>query len=132
LVRQGRPDVSSAVARGPRVRREVRGLIQQRFERVGCPAAINGLHRDFQGPIQAREVTLGDLLAEQSFDRRGEGGRHGTLAFLRLRRASFNGLASSCAWLRQCRGHFVRQLQTAVTFASSSISWRVTHLVLIV
>jgi hypothetical protein len=44
-------------------------LIQQRFERVGCPAAINGLHRGFQGPIQAREVIVGDLLAEQCFDR---------------------------------------------------------------
>ena len=44
-------------------------LVQQRFERVGCPTAINGLHRSFQGPIQAREGTLGDLLAEQGFDR---------------------------------------------------------------
>lgn len=61
------------MARWPRVRREVRGLIQQRFERVGCPTAINGLHRDFQGPIQAREVTLGGLLAEQGFDRGGQG-----------------------------------------------------------
>lgn len=49
-------------------------LVQQRFERVGCPTAINGLHRGFQGPIQAREVTLGDLLAKQGFDRGGQGG----------------------------------------------------------
>lgn len=43
-------------------------LVQQRFERMGCPKAINGLHRDFQGPIHAWKVTVGDLLAEQSFD----------------------------------------------------------------
>ena len=59
--------------------------------------AINGINRDFQGPIQAREVTVGDLLAEQGFDRGGQGGRHGTLGCLRLRRASSNGPASSCA-----------------------------------
>ena len=59
--------------------------------------AINGINRDFQGPIQAREVTVGDLLAEQGFDRGGQGGRHGTLGCLRLRRASSNGSASSCA-----------------------------------
>jgi hypothetical protein len=52
-------------------------LVQQRFERVGCPLAINGLHRDFQGPIQAWEVTVVDLLAEQGFNRRSEGGNHG-------------------------------------------------------
>jgi len=44
-------------------------LVQRRFERMGCPTAINGLHRDFQGPIHAREMPLGDLLAEQGFDR---------------------------------------------------------------
>jgi len=76
-------------------------LVQQRFERVGCPTAINGLTRDFQGPIQAREVTLGYLLAEQGLDRGGQGGRHGTLGFLGLRRASSNGPAASCARLRQ-------------------------------
>ena len=72
-------------------------IVQQRFERVGCPPAINGLHRDFQGPIEAREVTLGDLLAEQGFDRGGQGGRHGTLGCLRLLRASSNSPDSSCA-----------------------------------
>lgn len=71
-------------------------LIQQRFERVGCPAAINGLHRDLQGPIQTREVTLGDLLVEQGFDRGGQGSRYGTLVFLGLRRESSNGPVSSC------------------------------------
>ncbi len=51
-------------------------LVQQRFERVGCPTAKRGLHRGFQGPIHTREVTLGDLLAEQGFDRGSERGCH--------------------------------------------------------
>lgn len=52
-------------------------IVQQRFERVGCPTAKHGLHRSFQGPIHARKVTLGDLLAEQGFDRGGQGGLMG-------------------------------------------------------
>ncbi len=59
--------------------------------------AINGINRDFQGPIQAREVTVGDLLAEQRFDRGGQGGGHGILGCLRLRRTSSNCPAFSCA-----------------------------------
>ena len=86
-----------AVARGDALAGRRKRLVQQRFERVGCPTAINSLHRDFQGPILARKVTLGDLLAEQGFDRGGESGSHGTIVFLRPRRASSNGPAYLCA-----------------------------------
>lgn len=72
-------------------------LVQQRFERVGYPTAINGPHRDFQDPSHARQATLGDLVAEQGFDRGGKSGSHGTIVFLRLRWASSSCPASSCA-----------------------------------
>jgi len=64
----------------------------------------------------SREVTLGDLLAQQDFDRGGQGGSHGTLAFLLLRRTSSNGPGSSCALLRQTRGrNFVRQMPNFIS-----------------
>lgn len=70
FVRQLHPDIISDVItlEGDAFAGTRKRLVQQRFERVGCPTSKHGLHRSFQGPIHAWKVTVGDLLAEQGFD----------------------------------------------------------------